>query len=553
MSSDPKLFDFAFSFSNYRCFGSVPAKLTSIKPINLVIGRNNCGKSTLVRCIRSLLLRETCEQLAIEVDTTFNVKSIQDRLPSRTSVKGYYVDSKGYCERVANEKWSYRLEGSTISSTGESKEFEAPSNIFRDKLASMLKSWKWVDIASERDIRAEEMSHGTTGSHPSFFSNGDGFTAFIEYFLHHREHNIRPIIEGAFIEAINKILRPDNCYKRLLVNRSDNGIVEIFLDEETKGNPIPLSATGSGVKTILQVLGNLILLPAVQPNFPYEKTVFSFEELENNLHPTTIRRLFEFIREYSETHNCTFFITTHSHLVIDQFSSDERAQLIHVSHDGAVAQIQTIDNSTRAKHLIDDLGVRASDLLQTNVVVWVEGPSDAIYFEKWMELHSGGKIRRGIDYQCVVYGGDKIASHMTFDDELVDNLIECSKICRNNIFLIDSNKANVSDELTANTQRLEAEVRKANGISWVTFGREVENYLPTAEISAALDLSLTIADEFVDIFQEIKRMKGIRSEERKVGVAHKVLPLLSRANIYKWDLMARLEECENFIRNCNSK
>lgn len=32
--------------------------------------------------------------------------------------------------------------------------------------------------------------------------------------------------------------------------------------------------------------------------------------------------------------------------------------------------------------LLDDLGFKASDLLQSNCVIWVEGPSDRIYIKK---------------------------------------------------------------------------------------------------------------------------------------------------------------------------
>ena len=33
--------------------------------------------------------------------------------------------------------------------------------------------------------------------------------------------------------------------------------------------------------------------------------------------------------------------------------------------------------------LVDDLGIKASDILQSNGIIWVEGPSDRIYINKF--------------------------------------------------------------------------------------------------------------------------------------------------------------------------
>ena len=40
-----------------------------------------------------------------------------------------------------------------------------------------------------------------------------------------------------------------------------------------------------------------------------------------------------------------------------------------------------VDTYRDSCHILDDLEARASDLLQANGIVWVEGPSDRIYFK----------------------------------------------------------------------------------------------------------------------------------------------------------------------------
>lgn len=49
------------------------------------------------------------------------------------------------------------------------------------------------------------------------------------------------------------------------------------------------------------------------------------------------------------------------------------------------------------------IGVKASDLLQSNCVIWVEGPSDRIYIKKWIELFDGHNLEEGLDYQFIYY------------------------------------------------------------------------------------------------------------------------------------------------------
>ena len=34
------------------------------------------------------------------------------------------------------------------------------------------------------------------------------------------------------------------------------------------------------------------------------------------------------------------------------------------------------------------------------ILIWVEGPSDRIYINRWIELFSEGKLEEGRDHQC---------------------------------------------------------------------------------------------------------------------------------------------------------
>jgi putative ATP-dependent endonuclease of OLD family len=560
----PDLTSLSLKFQGYKCFlkENPPQGVDQIAKINIIVGRNNSGKSTLLECIRSW--SNGFERLPIEttlVEVQFPNEVFEAKFPHRSmaTIKqngiDHTVDLKSQSARLKGKKLRYvhqsdfRFE-QIVGEDNTTRESDpglwiTGQNLCDQVLPLLAKSMKhWVAIASERNTLPEPTQLECIEVSP----NGTGLTACIERRLHSGQSNRIDLIEGEFIPAMNKILLPDNEYTRILALQSVAKEWELYLEEKSKGR-IPLNSTGSGIKTVLQVLANLLIVPKMQ-GMDLGATVFAFEELENNLHPATLRRLFRFLKDFADKNGCTFFITTHSPIVIDMFSGDASAQIIHVKHDGRAATVESFSGIQSGHNLLEDLGVLASDLLQTNAVIWVEGPSDAIYFQRWMDLHSNGTIRRGVDYQCVFYGGST-GLHMTFDVDSADKLIQAAKICRNSIVILDSNKASTRSKLDENTNRILKEVKESGGIGWVTDGREIENYLPPTVIEEATDLPSSNVERFTDIFDTIKRRRKSTHEIKKVHLANRIAPHLTVENMYQLDLRKRLEVAAAKIREWN--
>jgi len=85
----------------------------------------------------------------------------------------------------------------------------------------------------------------------------------------------------------------------------DTDTWEIYLGEEGKGL-VPLSASGSGLKTVILTLLNLLVRPDFEKK-DIANYIFSFEELENNLHPSLQRNLFSFLLDYAQSKDCHIF------------------------------------------------------------------------------------------------------------------------------------------------------------------------------------------------------------------------------------------------------
>jgi len=390
--------------------------------------------------------------------------------------------------------------------------------------------------------------------------NGVGATNVTRAYLTGRG---RPesLIEETLLGEMNAIFVPDTEFTRILtLEDRRTGIWEVFLEEAGKGR-YPLSETGSGIKTVFLVLLFLYLVPDLAKRNVGEY-VFTFEELENNLHPALQRRLFLYLRDFAVKNGCPMFITTHSSVVIDLLSEDENTQILHVRQENGNATVEAVDSYLRQGAVLDDLGVRASDLLQANGIVWVEGPTDKLYFDKWVEFWSNGELRDGAHYQCVPYGGSLGANLNVEDpnqipDQVPDDLINILHVNRNAILIADSDKSSQDAPVNPKRELLATEIAKVGGMSWITAGREVENYLPKEAIATLLkEPSETELGKFEDLKDYLNGQEsglGNRVDRNKVKYARKMLPALTKDRLLsKYDLAKRMEEACNQIRKWNA-
>jgi len=128
--------------------------------------------------------------------------------------------------------------------------------------------------------------------------------------------------------------------------------------------------------------------------------------------------------------------------------------------------------------IFNDLDIRASDLLQANCIIWVEGPSDRLYINKWIQLWSNNEVKEGNNFQFIIYGGD-LRSHLQAKDCVINenDLINILNVNRNIIMCIDSDRNPGRIDLNDTKKRLQLEIEKNGGIAWITKGREIENYI----------------------------------------------------------------------------
>jgi hypothetical protein len=234
-----------------------------------------------------------------------------------------------------------------------------------------------------------------------------------------------------------------------------------------------LENLGTGVSQLVMLLSYLHLNRHKQLN------VF-IEEPESNLHPEAVVQLVKIMEGNFQNHR--FFITTHSSILIDQVNDNWSIHRIY-RKDVHASNILPCTEVLQQYCLLDELGIRPSQLLQSNSVIWVEGPSDRTYVNKWIKDNSN--LLEGKHYSFMMYGGANLANYDLIDSKDYINVLRTS---RYSIILCDSDKSSEQDELKGRVRRLiqrVAETSFDDGRSlkdyvhiWVTSGREIENYIP---------------------------------------------------------------------------
>ncbi len=415
-------------------------------------------------------------------------------------------------------------------------------------------------LLADRDIKTEPAT-----ANLKLESDGNGATNIVQRFLHTANEEFpEEVIKLELLDALNFVFGNDGEFLEITMKVHDDEKTdgskdhwEIYLREDKKGL-IPLSKSGSGLKTILLVLLNLLIVPKIEKKNKSD-FVFAFEELENNLHPALLRRLFQYIEEYAINENAHIFLTTHSSTALDFFSISNNAQITHVVHDGESARTIPVSAHFDRLEVVSELGAKPSDLLQANGIIWVEGPSDRIYLNRWIDLCSKGHFQEGRDYQCAFYGGSLLAqTQFKSSEEAETDLVNLLQVNPNIIVMCDGDRVSKDSEIKGRVKRINAEVQKIpEAHIWITDAKEIENYIPGSVLEKAFELSeLCDPEQYENFFPRKKTCSQSYIEVNlnrrnidKVDLARLSVPHMTNdimANRFDWkeqmkEIVARIE------------
>jgi len=504
--------------AGWRSFGSAGVELVGLKRINIIIGQNNSGKSNFGKYF--LRLKEMVA--AISEPANFKDRhNIYNRI--------------GYSTNIS-DTWAWKGQDITCKIFIDPKSMEWPQGQLPHFLPNKNEVCLNVDhnvvgdfcyfsisinnknLLNVKSGRPDQIFDNTAGAYVDFRQSVNGaydnylywkrfldsliFIDPIRHFDRASHVDMSCYFDGAaiikeladlqsndrpgwtrFCQSMRKWLGEIMCDRVQQVSIVDSEFrIDVLRDGETISST--LSELGTGVAQVVMLLAHLYL------NKDKEFNVF-LDEPESNLHPNSVVRLVKIFEDDLQKH--TFFITTHSSVLIDQIGENWSVHRVSRELDHS-SEVFSCALPIHKFQVLDDLGIRASQILQSNLIVWVEGPSDAIYLRKWISDLSNNEVLSGEHYSFLFYGGSNLSSHTLLDEDEVD-AVDLMCASRYAAIFCDTdyssaavaNPAHLKRRVTTLIERLKevaaSNVGKNGNLNdfvkiWLTDGRETENYVP---------------------------------------------------------------------------
>jgi AAA ATPase domain len=565
-------------FSGYRSFGPKLQRFSQFGQINILIGQNNCGKSNVLRFLNDWLAtfdrhqrpplgdhdrhipnrpgivfgrRTVCGSRGRVDDTLvqqlFNVQAAPYVHPTLRTV----LQNKMQLDDDQEGVWFCSDESGVLQLEEWKSAF---TDVPNDALSRL---WQHLTKQSGGDRHKHWIPETVRGLAPKTA----GFPCHLIPAI--RKVGAGGTTSGGFsgegiIERLAKLQNPPALeqeakatFKKIgdflrTVTDNQSAEIEIPYARDTilvrmDGKTLPLDSLGSGLHEVIILAAAATVL---------DNCVVCMEEPELHLNPILQKKLVRYLQEATSNQ---YFITTHSAALMDT----PDAEVYHVTMSDGASRVERVTSDRQRSSICEDLGYHPSDLLQTNCIIWVEGPSDRTYLNWWIQSTDAGLIE-GIHYSIMFYGG-RLACHVSGDDEAhqVDEFISLRRLNRRGVIVIDSDRAAKRGKINETKSRLRDEFDRGPGHAWITSGREIENYIDPKLVSAAISAThptykLTNSLEAYDNVLSVANRKGEPVQASKVKVALEVVKS-GGPDFARLDLRDRVRDLIRFIRESNPR
>ncbi|MEU3247454.1 AAA family ATPase [Streptomyces sp. NPDC006875] len=342
--------------SNFRAIadsGTLP-----LGPITLIIGRNNTGKSSLLRAIYLLQEGSDIRQSDIRVGegTAQILLSFQGSLPLpilRNAQVAGDLEGKHIRINLANgevERNAVDNNGGYIVGMAPGK---APDNLIYPVFSGR------VQRLSEGQIDRESML--------AVWPHDGNIVA-----------RVASLATAQFPEAVQfrQLCRDVLGFEINVIPGNHGQHLGIQVDRFTSIN---IESMGTGVAAVLNLIVSLC---------GAKGKIFLIEELENDLHPYALKALLDAILKSSDSNQ--FIISTHSSIVLTKLGGLESSIVLHTSTDGQIppsTSFEVVSTPSRRVEVLQELGYEISDLhLSDGWMIFEESSAERLvrqYFIPW--------------------------------------------------------------------------------------------------------------------------------------------------------------------------
>jgi hypothetical protein len=328
----------SLELENLRCFEK--AELAFSKRINLIVGPNNAGKSTLLRPL--LHLQEKLPQLTVQ-DIRYGADvGIAD--VELAEHEGFRADGRGippYLRLVMQRRGNVELTGRGNPEDGGAKTPQLPPREPNNFIYPLLSRRKATPFRPNVDA-------DTVAAVPSTLEN---LTAQVDRLV---SNPVGPALPR-YLQGCKEIL---GMTIHATGGRAGGGGKELgyaLKDEASSDDYVFLDAMGDGVPNILGLLTYLLRV---------KDRLFIIEEPENDIHPRALKRLLGCLASSSE--NNQFIITTHSNIVLKHLGAVPGTKVFRVERDPdervPTSTVCKVGSEEGRRAVLEDLGYELHDV-----------------------------------------------------------------------------------------------------------------------------------------------------------------------------------------------
>lgn len=276
-------------------------KISSLKRVNLFVGANNSGKTTLLEAVYLLTqlndaykIVET-EKLRGRIEGETRVKWLLQNVPEGYNIRGSFnhrpcwVEMKREIEKNADfDKSGYLTTLETIASSGSSgKRYSSIIRIYDDRPQQVIYKEAFVLCRSAITSPYRRDAKLLTSIHGQITERGQ-MDELMEFIRQHFDDNIQSI-DLISVDDLN----------RFVVKTRDGK------------TPMELTKYGEGLQRIFEI--SLYIINSVGG-------CLLIDEIDSAIHKSLLEEFIDFVTKLAEEYNVQLFITTHSKECVKVFS-----------------------------------------------------------------------------------------------------------------------------------------------------------------------------------------------------------------------------------------
>lgn len=483
------------AISNFRSISDQEVTIDINKRIILLIGKNNCGKSTTLRMLKIIsdnfnkkeinlseidfYNRDNAIPVRFKLYGTLEEQTQEKELIQKTKIKDIWLEYEWWINqkpKIVNNSYASiddinllhlilnQVFQRTFDGQVEKSRYQQEIKKHSEELINRI-TFKFPEVGIIPEFRYIHQEMNGSNKEENF--DGTNLRELLSIYksptlaTDYVRNDYQKIIE--MLRDLSEILNVNLDFPP----RSE----EFIIEEDTLR--LPLENFGTGFHQLLIIASSIIRL---------EDSICCIEEPEIHLHAQLQKRLLNYLLQNTQGH---YIITSHSPFLINCLQEKEEIDILFYRKLNNKIQVSIVDSHPKMVEIISDLGINPSDILLANSIIWVEGPSDKNYIKKWIELLAEDLLEE-LDYKFSYF---RQLPELFIGKEAsgIDGFPSILKLNPNVILIEDSDNKCETDQ--PNKQKLQRKrtIEDNGGFYLCTAGREIENYIPPRVVIEGLE------------------------------------------------------------------